>query len=89
MMPTPYELPEWFAVRYQATLIRKTRRERLFDWLRSKFPVFDLAASCQKFRIASAIEARRVETEGLDAQHESAVPQADAQPPIPSSKENG
>jgi hypothetical protein len=27
---------------------------------------------------ASAIEARRVETEGLDAEHESAVPQADA-----------
>jgi hypothetical protein len=28
---------------------------------------------------ASAIEARRVETEGLDAKHESAAPKADAQ----------
>ncbi len=30
-------------------------------------------------RAASAIEARRVETERLDAKHESAVPKADAQ----------
>ena len=35
-----------------------------------------------KDEVASAIEARRAETEGLGAQHESAVPQADAQPPV-------
>jgi hypothetical protein len=42
----------------------------------------DIAAGDVLFReivFASAIEARRVETEGLDAKHESAAPKADAQ----------
>jgi hypothetical protein len=39
------------------------------------FPIRDVTEA----DFASAIEARRVETEGLDAKHESAVPKADAQ----------
>lgn len=42
----------------------------------------DQGRSCLVYRLtASAIEARRAGTEGSGAQHESAVPQADAQPP--------
>jgi hypothetical protein len=47
----------------------------------------ELAVADVEQAYASAIEARRVETEGLDAQHESAAPKEDAH--ASATKENG
>jgi hypothetical protein len=44
-----------------------------------RHPRFEIATPEEAHELASAIEARRVETGGLDAKHESAGPKDDAQ----------
>jgi hypothetical protein len=63
----------------------KLPQEALDAWINYDPPEMKLEATriryafMSGFLAASAIEARRVETEGLDAKHESAGPKDDAQ----------